>query len=218
MADVWKHSRHQGGALLVLLAIGDHADDKGEAYPSVGTLAQKSRLSIRQVQRVLRQIAQSGELAIASNKGPKGCHKFRIQINQYATGKGDKLSGVTNCQGDISDIHGVTPMSPESSGTISKRVPQKKQSSEILEKGWIQFLAVYPKRVAKKDARRAWDKLNPDEGLTNKILAQIALAKKSEEWQKANGKFIPFPASWLNGRRWEDEIPASSPKRERLPL
>jgi hypothetical protein len=42
---VWEASRQTGGALLVLLAIADFADDDGLAYPSISTLARKARLS-----------------------------------------------------------------------------------------------------------------------------------------------------------------------------
>jgi len=32
------------------------------------------------------------------------------------------------------------------------------------------------------------------------------LAKKSPEWTKDNGKYIPYPATWLNAKGWEDEL------------
>ena len=28
---------------------------------------------------------------------------------------------------------------------------------------------------------------------------------KTKDWLKENGKYIPFPATYLNGKRWEDE-------------
>ena len=37
------------------------------------------------------------------------------------------------------------------------------------------------------------------------ILKAIEVAKQSEQWQKENGKFIPFPATWLDSERWLDE-------------
>ena len=43
MAAVWERSKHQGGALLVLLGIADHANDQGVAYPSIERLARKIR-------------------------------------------------------------------------------------------------------------------------------------------------------------------------------
>ena len=27
----------------------------------------------------------------------------------------------------------------------------------------------------------------------------------SKEWQRDSGQYIPYPTSWLNQRRWEDD-------------
>lgn len=68
-----------------------------------------------------------------------------------------------------------------------------------------QFWQAYPKRVAKKPARRAWDKLHVDTDLLAKILAALAWQKRTDDWQRDGGRYIPNPATWLNGGRWEDE-------------
>lgn len=66
------------------------------------------------------------------------------------------------------------------------------------------FWGMYPRRVAKKDARKAWDKITPK--LHNQILT--ALFEWSRIWKdRGEIEFIPYPASWLNGERWEDEYP-----------
>jgi len=44
---VWDHSAASGSFLLMLLAIADFADDDGNAYPSVPTLARKCRMKPR---------------------------------------------------------------------------------------------------------------------------------------------------------------------------
>ena len=42
------------------------------------------------------------------------------------------------------------------------------------------------------------------------LLTAIEDQKKSAQWTKDNGQFIPHPATWLNGKRWEDELAADS--------
>lgn len=74
-----------------------------------------------------------------------------------------------------------------------------------------QFWAAYPKHVAKKPARRAWDKLHADADLLAKILAALEWQKREDSWQREAGRFIPNPATWLNARRWEDEKQAGKP-------
>lgn len=75
-----------------------------------------------------------------------------------------------------------------------------------------QFWAVYPKKIAKPKAILAWNKISADTELLQKILAALESQKRSENWLKDGGQFIPYPATYLNNRRWEDtvETPANS--------
>jgi len=70
---------------------------------------------------------------------------------------------------------------------------------------FAEFWAVYPKKAGKVAAEAAWLKLNPSKALERNILAAIETAKKSRQWQRDGGQYIPHPATWLNQRRWEDE-------------
>lgn len=72
--------------------------------------------------------------------------------------------------------------------------------------GWEHFWAVYPRKVDKKAALKAWTKLAPDSVLIDRIIAAVGIHKTTDEWNQDGGKFVPYPASWLNGRRWEDEV------------
>ena len=67
------------------------------------------------------------------------------------------------------------------------------------------FYSSYPKKKAKSEAEKAWKKLKPDNFLLQVILKDIEKKKKSDQWQRGNGQYIPYPATYLNQRRWEDE-------------
>lgn len=71
--------------------------------------------------------------------------------------------------------------------------------------GFEDFWKAYPKRQAKGQARKAWINRKCST-LLPQILAAVEKAKASEQWRKDGGQFIPYPASWLNAERWEDEI------------
>ena len=66
------------------------------------------------------------------------------------------------------------------------------------------FWAAYPKRQAKGDAERAWKKIRPDTALFDRMLAAIKAQQANPTW--ADPTFIPHPATWLNAKRWEDEV------------
>lgn len=69
------------------------------------------------------------------------------------------------------------------------------------------FWSAYPRKVAKQSALKAFKKLNPDEALLADMLAALDWQRTSDDWQRDGGKFIPYPATWLNGHRWEDDPP-----------
>ena len=70
--------------------------------------------------------------------------------------------------------------------------------------GFNTFWAAYPRKVGKKTAQAAWAKIkNPDIDL---ILDAISKQKKTIQWTKEKGSFIPHPTTWLNQERWNDEV------------
>lgn len=71
--------------------------------------------------------------------------------------------------------------------------------------GFDRFWAAYPRRVGKQDALKAWGQLNPDDALVDQIVAGVERWKTCEQWTKDDGKFICYPATFLRGRRWEED-------------
>lgn len=80
--------------------------------------------------------------------------------------------------------------------------------------GFEAFWTAYPKKKSKGQALSAWKKLKPDSSLQAMILEAIENQKRSPDWQKDKGQYIPYPATWLNAMAWEDEMPAEQKRRE----
>ena len=98
---------------------------------------------------------------------------------------------------------GVSPLSPEGNDA----------QDDLLER-FDRFWSVYPRKVAKQNAIRAWKKLCPDEALTRQILDAVERFKLDPQWTRNNGQFIPYPATFLNGHRWEDAPSEEPPPAE----
>ena len=69
-----------------------------------------------------------------------------------------------------------------------------------------QFWAAYPKKKAKADARKAWEQTKEFRPPIDKLIAIIKAHSKTKDWMKSDGEFIPYPATFLRGERWEDEL------------
>lgn len=83
------------------------------------------------------------------------------------------------------------PLSGVSSASVSSSVSDM----------FLSFWKEYPRKVNKKNAEKAFNKINPDKELFEKIM--VALAWQRTSWSDI--KFTPHAATWLNGNRWEDE-------------
>lgn len=87
--------------------------------------------------------------------------------------------------------------------SISPKAPSKGAKKDW--PGFDAFYAAYPRHTGKAAALRAWNKLEPDQELQQQMLEALKKQKRLPQWADDNGRFIPHPATWLNGHRWEDE-------------
>ena len=79
-----------------------------------------------------------------------------------------------------------------------EKINKKEKVLVLFERFW----EAYPKKTAKLEAEKAFIKLNVNDGLLDTMLT--ALEKQSSQWQQV--QYIPYPATWLNGKRWNDEL------------
>jgi len=77
------------------------------------------------------------------------------------------------------------------------------------------FWSMYPRKIAKGAALKAWLKLTP----LDQQLAIDALPNHVKHWEikQTEKEYICYPATWLNGWRWLDEIDLT-PKKEKVDM
>lgn len=77
----------------------------------------------------------------------------------------------------------------------------------------------YPNKKNKQMSEKYFFKLNPDSDLVEKIFSFIQSARKSIEWTKDNGQYVPMFSTFLNNKRWEDELtfPVTAEPKEKVP-
>ena len=68
---------------------------------------------------------------------------------------------------------------------------------------------LYPRHVKRKDAEKAWGRLDDEQRLA--ALVGAANQRPMWNWQASQREdwldFIPYPATWIRAEQWEDEIP-----------
>lgn len=72
------------------------------------------------------------------------------------------------------------------------------------ESKFEQFYKTYPKKKAKQQAMKAWKKNKCNE-IADQIIEDVEnRIRNDQQWRQI--QYIPHPATYLNGKRWEDEI------------
>ena len=87
-------------------------------------------------------------------------------------------------------------------------IGEEEEETEILDMWETQFndfYSLYPKKVKKQDVKKWFQKNKPSNELFSSMLHSLEQFRASKEWQKDGGQFIPYPSTWLNQKRWEDE-------------
>ena len=208
MSYIWEYSRQKGTPLLTLLALADWAHDDGtQAYPSIATLAKKTRMTTRNVQLVLRTLKEAGELQIEEGAGPYGCHLFTVLM----TG-GEKISGVKKqVKGGEKSRHKTLPKispnpleeKPSEEEPLEKIPPIVPPKGEQYSAGFCCFWQTYPVKKQKAQAWKVWRRLRLDP-LAAEICASIqAHLDNDTAWKRG---YIKYPASYLTAGCWQDEF------------
>ena|ERR1051326_1716361 len=86
------------------------------------------------------------------------------------------------------------------------------ESRRWADQAFNEFWALYPRKVGKLAAKKAWDKTRPTRELFEKMKA--TLAWQIETWD--DPQFIPHPRTWIAQGRWDDEPPLPTTTKPRL--
>jgi hypothetical protein len=92
-----------------------------------------------------------------------------------------------------------------------REIPKERKARVILTgDDFEDFYKLYPRKIAKKDAQVMWKRLDEK----TKLLAIEWLRRYIVYWEKKGieTQYLPYPASWINGKRWDDKLDDSKPK------
>jgi len=112
----------------------------------------------------------------------------------------------------------IPPYSPPEGDVPAKKCRRRepKAAPDWKPERFEGFWRMYPVKKSKQAAIRAWDSLLPDDAMLARMGRALQRQMASPEWRRKlrdeGGQGIPYPATWINGRRWEDEdIPPAAP-------
>lgn len=122
--------------------------------------------------------------------------KARERMSKLRNGSGDVRANNGRSSGVVHDSHTHTHT-------------HTNNKTETDDASFDAFWSAYPKKVGKGQAVKAW-RSAAKKADTDAIMAGLAAANASWKAAGTDQKFIPNPATWLNGERWDDEVPAAA--------
>lgn len=205
MAQILDHGPKRQAARFVMLVMADYANDEGHCWPSIPSVADKACMSERSAYRVINELISEGWLEVVSGGGRGKTNRYMVRTNPDTVSVNDGENPDTLAGNDAlnPDICALNPdtVSPKPSLTINRQSPPPIVPPPAKIR-FDAFWAIYPRRVGKGAARKAWDKA------MKRAPPDLIIERAAAFGQQVNGtdpKYIPHPATWLNGDRWEDD-------------
>ena len=158
--------------------------------------AEETGLTEQQIRTCIDSLRRRKNLTINST------NKFSIvsivKWDTYQNGKTDHQPAnqpSTNQQVTSSQPHTIT----------------KECNKNTLSCDFEAFYDAYPKKKGRKKAEKVWKSLSPSQELFQTIMGALERQKRSSEWKREKGRFIPLPEKWIDEQRWDDELQEAKP-------
>lgn len=122
--------------------------------------------------------------------------------------KSKKTSTGTITQANDKDCTPPTPLHEKknkATGTTTKKPKRPAHTPDHRPEEFERFWRTYPRHVKRVDAVKAWTQVRPTVDEVVAILAALAWQVRSFQWTKDEGRFVPYPSSYLRGQMWLDE-------------
>lgn len=118
------------------------------------------------------------------------------QMELTCGANGTDLEGraIPNNNSDNNSDNNSTPL-------ISPQIASEQEEFDFMFK---MFWKAYPRKVNSKGCKKKFIKIENLKKIFPDIMQALEAQKQSKQWTKDNGRFIPYPSTWINQERWND--------------
>ena len=190
-----------------------YVDDygRGDARPAIikgACFPFRDRMTNKDIEKGLADLAGAGCVVLYKVDGKPYLYFPNWEKHQRVRQKVSKCPSPDDCD-EVPHVAASCGELPQDAARIQNpesriQNPESRTNArETRGAEFEKFWAEYPRKEGKQKARAAFEKVGvPLQTLLDAITAQ----KRSAQWSKDNGQFIPHAATWLNGKRWEDQV------------
>lgn len=218
-----------GFPLRVVAVLGNLLTHRPDFPVTVKLMAEQLGVTPKTVTQAINDLEELGlveRVPVPGEPGKFGRNDYRLREQRLVTwqpevkttdGKGEPEVKIThgpevkNTYGpevkntyieDQDKTLGRTPTSPQApqggQGELAVPVPS-------LADDFADWYAAYPRKVGKKDAEKAYKRARKGGATREELLAGVERSVRSWRVEGRSKDKLPYPATWLNQGRWEDE-------------
>ena len=167
----------------------------------------KDNLTVKSVETAINKLVTVGLVALYVFEGKPYLHLPTWNEHQTIRAKRSKYPEPDNtCNQMISDASRCSRNPIQSNPNPIQSESESESESKAREAqntAFDAFWEVYPRKVGKGEARKAFKKL--PKSVYPFLVPAVERQKKTRQWQEEKGRFVPNPSTWLNQGRWEDD-------------
>lgn len=165
----------------------------------------------KDIEKGLADLAGAGCVGLYKVDGKPYLYFPNWEKHQRVRQKVSKCPAPEDCDEESHDAATCGEL-PQDAARIQSRIQnpesririQNPNTRETRGAEFEKFWSAYPRKEGKQKARAAFEKVTAP---LETLLEALERQKTSAQWTKDGGQFIPHPATWLNGKRWEDQLP-----------
>ncbi len=158
-------------------------------------LAESLKIRPDSIGKLITALEQKNYIRITKNQSP---------YREIYLGENPELNNIPVREKSLSKDIPVREKSLPTSGKIPNSYNEEVKEINI-HPLFETFWKAYPKKEAKEAALKAFNKIKLSNELFGLMMAALEQQKIIKKWDKSN-QFVPNASTWLNGKRWTDEI------------
>jgi len=135
------------------------------------------------------------------------CLKVAKRLMGSATSNPEMRKMIQNIKLNHDSVMTASDYISADKNRLDKITIDKTKPSMAVDENFELFWKEYPKKVGKEAARKSWNSNKPPIDL---VLDSLIWQKRTTQWNKSDGQYIPNPATWINQGRWQDEVQEDS--------
>jgi hypothetical protein len=206
--EFWSHpvmAQQDDTTKLLALGLLNFADDEGFFYADPKLIRSALRPfddDSSNVRRSLEKLEKIGyiETRIHPTHGAVGTVLSFDKHQRVDRPKPSEIKDLYDSTNDRRMIDDESSLEGKGSGK-GKEQGTRESSVGLFDSFW----KAYPKKIGKGEAEKSFKKAIKEVTLEAMIEA-VRAQSNSDQWKKDGGQFIPNPSTWLNQKRWNDEL------------